>query len=75
MAPLAARQLPVFNFFEAQLNSIIPIPLKGSHLSNVARASFDNRNRNRLALLVKHLRHANFLTQNCLHGTTFLLVK
>jgi hypothetical protein len=62
MAFLAARQLPSLDFLEAQLGRTIAIPLRRLQLSNEAGPSFDDGHRDSLALLVKYLRHTDFLT-------------
>src|SRR5260221_7109093 len=57
------------NFFVAQLDGCITVTFRSTNLRHKARPGLDYRNRCYFTLFVEDLGHADFLTDNTLHGT------
>ncbi len=62
MTTLPPGQTFGFDFLEAQLYRLVPIPLQCLLLDDETRPSLDNRNRDNLSTLVEYLGHTHFLT-------------
>src|SRR5579859_3343201 len=70
MAALTAGQFFRGHFFKAQLHSSIAIVLRSADRGDKAWAGLNDGDGRNLAVRVKDLTHANFLTNNALHGTS-----